>query len=518
MEKLLAFQTQEDNLTIQYDVITDTKLSFDDISHLDSTQLLVKVENLIDTNQQEIDRLNHEIYRLTNHADGLDYTIAVASGVICGLIDSFFVGEFSLTEGRDWGTEKVNSFVKSVAKKQGYKGDSLEGAVKFMENKYPIAADSATSIFGGGRQHHLRDFSHHPTPIGLLFSLLTQFTGKVYGTDTLGAFLVTNVPNTSLIGTNLPTKLSLGIVSWVFHMISDIAGSSGAIAAGSFGTGLPGPFVSMLKELSATPFFNHSKNCNNFSVWVSKLFNGTLLSERDSNGKLIRESVRNFDLRAEIGVAYELGKQAIPIVVNECIVRSFYFIRRIISEFKNNEINSFNDVINKINWGTTLPFNNRPIARMITISTGVFVAIDVADAAIRAVAESKGNYAAFAKTMLLRINFVGIGRFAIAISTDLYMGAKKEHLRNKRIELYSEKLLLHNVKFSILQKDMWIEAQNTEEAIALMEKAANSSIISIGESIQNIVEELHTIRDNKTIEQLNPKVQSNLLDILKYGE
>ena len=65
---------------------------------------------------------------------------------------------------------------------------------------------------------------------------------------------------------------------------------------------------------------------------------------------------------------------------------------------------------------------------------------------------------------------------------------------------------------------MWIEAQNTEEAIALMEKAANSSIISIGESIQNIVEELHTIRDNKTIEQLNPKVQSNLLDILKYGE
>ena len=52
MEKLLAFQTQEDNLTVQYDVITDTKLSFDDISHLDSTQLLVKVENLIDTNQQ----------------------------------------------------------------------------------------------------------------------------------------------------------------------------------------------------------------------------------------------------------------------------------------------------------------------------------------------------------------------------------------------------------------------------------------------------------------------------------
>ena len=518
MKKILAFQTQEDNLTIQYDVITDSKLSYNDISQLDSAQLLTKVDNLLDTNQQEINKLNQEIQNLTNHADGLDYTIAVASGIICGLIDSFFVGKFSLTEGREWGTEKVNSFVKSVANKQGYKGNSLEGAVRYLENKFPIAADSATSIFGGGKQHHLRDFSHHPTPVGLLFSLLTQFTSKVYGTNTSGAFFVTNVPDTSLIGGDLPTKLSLGIISWVFHMISDIAGSSGAIAVGSYGTGLPGPFVSMLKELSATPFFNNSENCNNFSVWVSKLFNGTLLSERDSNGKLIRESVRNFDLRAEIGVAYELGKQAIPIVINECIVRSLYFVRRLIPEFKNSKIKSFQDVVHKINWTTTLPFNNRTIARMITISTGVFVALDMADAAIRAAVESKGNSAIFAKNMLLRINFVGIGRFAIAIGTDLYMGEKKEQLRNQRMDLHSKKLLLQNAKICILQKDVWIEAQNTEKAIVLMEKTVSSSVISIGKSMRDIAEELHTISNNKTIEKLNPEVRLNLLDILKYGK
>lgn len=519
MDTILAIKTQAEDLTVRYDVINDVNLSQNiDSSEQDLVITLDDIENRIQTNQQQINKLNKEIDRLTNHADRLDYTIAVASGLICGLIDSFFVGEFSLTDCTQWGTTKVNSFVTSVAQKQGYKGNSLEGAIRYLENKFPIPADSATNIFGGARQHHLRDFSHHPTPIGLLFSLLTQFTGKVYGTNTLGGFLVESVPDASLIGINLPNKISIGIINWALHLVSDMAGSSGTIAAGSFGTGIPGPFVSMLKELSATPFFSHSEGHNNFSVWVSKLFNGTLLSERDGNGKLIRESVRNFDLRAEIGVIHELGKQSIPVLINECIVRTSYFIRRLIGEFKNNEIKSFDDCIHKVNWKSTLPFNNRTIARMISISSGVFVAVDVADATIRAAAKSNGNYAIFAKNMLLRINFVGIGRCAIAISNDMFMGAKKEHKRNNRLELVSENLLLHDVKISILQKDMWVEAHNTEEAIQLMEASASNSIALIGDTLKEIATDLHKIRDDKTVEQLNPNVKSHLLKILKYGK
>lgn len=189
MDTILAIKTQAEDLTVRYDVINDVNLSQNiDSSEQDLVITLDDIENRIQTNQQQINKLNKEIDRLTNHADKLDYTIAVASGLICGLIDSFFVGEFSLTDCTQWGTTKVNSFVTSVAQKQGYKGNSLEGAIRYLENKFPIPADSATNIFGGARQHHLRDFSHHPTPIGLLFSLLTQFTGKVYGTNTLEAF------------------------------------------------------------------------------------------------------------------------------------------------------------------------------------------------------------------------------------------------------------------------------------------------------------------------------------------
>ena len=51
---------------------------------------LQDVNKQIDLCEEEISKLSSEIDRLTNHADGLDYAVAVASGTITALIDSFF--------------------------------------------------------------------------------------------------------------------------------------------------------------------------------------------------------------------------------------------------------------------------------------------------------------------------------------------------------------------------------------------------------------------------------------------
>ena len=48
-------------------------------------------------------------------ADQTDYAIAVCCGVVAGLIDSFYVGEFSLERANQWGDEKVSRFVKWIA-------------------------------------------------------------------------------------------------------------------------------------------------------------------------------------------------------------------------------------------------------------------------------------------------------------------------------------------------------------------------------------------------------------------
>lgn len=312
-----------EDFEVEFDVVTLAEPSADGRGR-EIAENLEEIEGRIAAGKERVRALDSEIDRLTNHADGLDYMVAVASGIIAGVIDSVWVGEFSIDRANSWGDEKVNHFVVKVAQSRGYKGEDLEGAIRYLEGNYGLASDSMTPDFGGGRQHHLRDFSHHPTPCGLLFSLLTQFTGKAYGTDTKGMFMVCEIADRRMIGRDIPQKILFGVVYWVFHMVSDMAGSSANAGAG---TGLPGPLVSMLKELSVLPFFkNMDINDMQLSVWISKLFNGTLLARRDEAGN-ITEKVK-FDLRTEIGLAHELGRQALPVVINECIVRGFYFIRR----------------------------------------------------------------------------------------------------------------------------------------------------------------------------------------------
>ena len=204
--------------------------------------------------------LDSKIEMLSSQADSLDYIVAAASGVLCAALDILWVGEFSLEKGRNIAADQTDNFVKKTAKLFGGPSDDLKSSVKFLEEKIPLASDGNTPGFGGGLQHHLRDFAHHPTLAGLVFSLLTQFTYKSYGTDTAGNFLVLDVPEKSriFIGEDIPQKILYGTVIWFFHLVSDVAGSS-STAGLTGGTGIPGPLLSLAKEISAIPFFRNMK-------------------------------------------------------------------------------------------------------------------------------------------------------------------------------------------------------------------------------------------------------------------
>ena len=302
-------------------------------------------------------------------------------------------------------------------------------------------------------------------------------------------------------------------------MVSDMAGSHLNPGAG---TGLPGPIVSLLKEISALPIFKNFTNADGnstFSVWISKLFNGTLFAERDEHGKIIKDSVKNFDLRAELSVLGELGKQAIPVLINECIVRGFYFIRHFIQECKTKQIKSFAE-LNKIDYKKILPFKNRTIVRMLTISTGTFTAFDIADAAIRSAIKNAGQVESpkFWKDFILRVNFVGVGRFVIAIGTDVGMGIKRQKLIKERMQYKSENGMLQVAKLYYLQEGMWIEAVDTEKAMNEMCKTAEKSIIYFMDSfneISDIINKIGTYRAG--IEKNNPGLIDDINDILTWG-
>ena len=401
----------------------------------------------IDRLNTELARVNQELERYTNHADKADYALAVASGVLSGLVDSLFVGEFSLNYANQWGNQQAENLVLNVAKYQGYSGTEPAQAIKYLENKFPIAADKATAAFGGGLQHHLRDFSHHPTPVGLVCSILTQFTGNVYGTDVSGKFKAVQLAEDglALVGKSIPEKITFGVVNWFFHMVSDVAGSSGSVMKGSFGTGLPGPLVSLLKEFSAAPLFKkqNAKGYKEFSVYISKLFNGTLLGEWDANGDLIP---LKFDLRTEMGVAAQIGQQTIPVIINECFVRVFYSLRRLLGELSREDIQSWGE-LDKINWNGIIPFRNRTVDRMLTIASMTFTVADTADAAVHAAIESGGNWVLFSGRFVARFNYVGAGRAALSI----VRGVSNE---KKEAQLIHEKMILSEAKAALFLKHL----------------------------------------------------------------
>ncbi|MDD3417446.1 MAG: hypothetical protein PHY47_26225, partial [Lachnospiraceae bacterium] len=143
---------------------------------------------------------------------------------------------------------------------------------------------------------------------------------------------------------------------------------------------------------------------NSLSVFLSKLFNGTLLAKHDENGKILKDTVVKFDLRGELGVAIELGKQAIPVIANECIVRAFYFIRRFAIEIKERQISSIKEICS-IDWNKVKPYKNPTLTRMLTISTGVFTTIDITEAVV-------------SQKYWISVNYVGVGRFAVAVGAE----------------------------------------------------------------------------------------------------
>lgn len=411
---------------------------------------LIPSQNISNTISSEYDfdriifELDNKIDWLSSQADVADCLISIGSGVLCGVLDILWTGEFDLARGRELGSNSIDTFVKQTAKLLGCKDDDIKNCVRFLEDKFPIPSDGNTPDFGGGLQHHLRDFAHHPTVIGLMFSLLTQFTYKSYGTDTKGMFIVVDVPESSrvFIGKDTAEKIIYGTIIWFFHLVSDMAGSK-STAGISGGTGIPGPILSMAKELAALPLFKDIRvQDKSLSQFISKIFNGTLFAQYDEKGKIIKQTVVKFDLRGELGLMAELGRQAIPVIANESIVRTFYFIRRLAVEIRDKKISSEKGAID---WKRVRPVNSPTLTRMLTIATGVFTSLDVADAIIT-------------QKYFVAVNYIGVGRFAVALENEAVWALKRRNIGRIK-EMYNNlKRLTYThtdqMIYERMQKDM----------------------------------------------------------------
>ncbi len=307
--------------------------------------------------------------------------------------------------------------------------------------------------------------SHHPSLLGLISCIITQFTGKGHFVKSSREhwFPIVQVNEyPPFEGDTLITKIFSGVINWFFLAAKTIANRKGHLMSDiATNAGLPSGVVSILIELASLPCFKSKYLYNDLRhAYTKGIGSGKDQVDLGVFNSLFEGASSKMDLRAEMAIRHELKRQGIPVAINEMMVRAAYFLRRFIAQMRTKKR------IVDLNWKTLIPIQNRTLSRMLTIASGVFVTVDLFDAAIRSSVETGViRSPASLPTMILRVNFVGIGRFAIALTTDCYMGFKYHRILDKQIKLNTVQIYLYSAKTYYRQADVWVSAIDTELAL-----------------------------------------------------
>lgn len=363
-------------------------------------------EELLDL-EESISSLN----LLKSTCDKLDYTLAISSGALCGIVDIFLIGKpgespiGNITD--DWFENRINDFAKMLGwKNKESKTSNL--AISYLEEKFKVpydqrgAGDSGKVIYNlTPTNHHFKSLAHNPNLLGLFFSILDQFTNQSHFISEGKLIALQQADDRfELQGKNIVSKLFSAFVNWFGHLMSDISGASGSKTRGM---GIPSPILSWsnsiiaIKEILNISPTEFDKSVNELSV---RLFN------------------KGYDIRFQTA-------QVIPVIINELITRFIYMVRRVIKYFfeDSREKYSFKEL-----WKSCEPFSNASVKRMLTTAHGAFCLIDVGDAALRG---TKTSASFNVMEFIMRINLIGIGRFTVSLYGEITRGV--DNKKNKRI-------------------------------------------------------------------------------------
>lgn len=408
--------------------------------------------------EKRLNEVNNELDRYTNKANGFQYAMAVAYGILSGVIDSVMFADLSVVNNDiGFSHKQVNRFIQEYAKSRGLGGDRLKDCIGDLEQAFKVAQDNVWKAAGIGvtpKNHHLADLAHHPTPVGLISALMVQFLriGTFVNKDGEWHFIFVETTKEDVFRLAVPAVIT-GVLNWLVaisenkyeaetgkeiprairrlahavastpelieivkcadnwfgHLVSDMGGSKNTAGEGM---GIPGIFLSLLHEVSSLPILKDT----NLPAVVNDLY--------------VRQKL---DLRHELAYAEQLKKQAVPVLFNEVCTRLIYMLLQIEKELI--EHRGFKGV----DWRSIVPVANRSVDRCLAISSMTFNIVDTGDAAMRAAIESGGNWVIFSGKFVARYNIVGAGRAALAIVKEISNEKKEEQLLRERMMLMEAK-------------------------------------------------------------------------------
>lgn len=317
--------------------------------------------------------------------DRLDYMIGAFSGVVSGLVDSFFVGMPGNSKLGNWTNKQTDQFVIRTAKMLKHNprnnGKSeIANAISFFEERYTVNYDQATGKAAGSvfnmsmSNHHIKSLGHSPDIVGLLFSIVDQFSSTSHFLDN-GRLISFDTKEQHLKGGNFIAKLYCGVVNWIGHLVSDMAGSSTSRRKNpnSSGSGIPMPLFELFQTVGKGNFRISSRS-------------GDAVSEMSLADFSVRVFEEGYDAR--FGMA-----QAIPVLLNELMIRFLWAMK---SRF-----------VDQLTWKDCIPVGSHPnLRRVLLTGHGVLCLVDGIDAGLR----SGGEILTFA----LHLNFTAWKRLAFS--------------------------------------------------------------------------------------------------------
>lgn len=407
--------------------------------------------------ERELEELNDTISSTQNtilRGDKTDYSLAVGSGILCGAFDIFFVGAPQNNSLIEEVTDKwVNDIVDRIASLNGWSREKYKSSsIKFLERIYKVpydqrgCGDAGKEIFElNPSNHHFKSLGHQPSLIGLMFSIIDQFTNQSHFV-TNGQLVALEEANGKfkLRGKTFIGKLFCGFANWFFHIISDISGSSSSKGRGM---GIPSPIWSWIN-----------------SIIVLKTQIGLSGTELDKKLCIIAEKVylEGVDFRFTL-------TQSFPVVINELIVRLFFSLRRFIQICKNEELKklSINDL-----WLRCKPFKQPILIRMLTIAHGTFCAIDICDATIRAYIKGLGNFQSV--EFFVRLNVVGICRLTISLLSEIKLAMLVKDQMQEKIFLEKKLRILEDYVNGLKQLSSYYNDKNFFGLVNLFREKINT--------------------------------------------
>lgn len=335
-------------------------------------------------------------YFYHDKCDKYDYLIAVGCGAIAGIIDIFLVGSPADSKLQSWTDTQVDKTVMNFAKTCGWspregKENSVASAIGFLERKFKVNYDQRHSgdvgkLFAMSTQnHHMKSLGHSPDIIGLFFSILNQFTSTSSFLNN-GQLITIKTDTFELQGNDFVSKLFCGVANWFGHIISDVAGSSGASKRGS---GVVIPFYELF-QLCDFGSFQVKNDINTLATVATKVFQ------------------KGYDARFGLTMS-------IPVVVCDLsiklvwAIKHYFYHKRPLSE--------------------CIPSKQHDDLRMmLIIGDGTLCLMDGADAAIR----SGGDWVNF----LLRLNLVAWYRLIVLVFREVCIKAGISMPLQKQLDAY----------------------------------------------------------------------------------